>query len=34
MTITHLLDCLGGTVLHALWQGLAIGILARSVSRR
>ena len=33
MTITHLLDCLGGTVLHALWQGLAIGILVLAALR-
>ena len=33
MTVTHLLDCLGGTVMHALWQGIVIGILVLAALR-
>ena len=33
MTVTHLLDCLGATVMHALWQGIVIGILVLAALR-
>ena len=33
MTVTHLLDCLGATVIHALWQGIVIGILVLAALR-
>ena len=33
MTAIHLLDCLGGAVMHALWQGFVIGILVLTALR-